>query len=199
MIKHLRRTTRLQPRPHDQVSATHNKQRRRQRPGHHGHISATHNERRRGKRPGHHEQAQRVAPQAPAWAPRSSACDAQRGPGLGSTIRYLRRTTSSATGNGLGITAKYLRCTTNAAAGTTIKHKERRRGLRPGTHDQAPAMHIEAPAWAPRRSTCDEQRAAPRAIVWAPRSSTIKHNERRRGLRPGNRHNLPATRNEAPA
>jgi hypothetical protein len=63
------------------------------------------------------------------------------GIGLGSKIKYLRRTTSGATGNGLrtmirylrgaagfglGTTIKYLRRTTSAAAGiglgTTIKH-----------------------------------------------------------------------------
>jgi hypothetical protein len=35
---------------------------------------------------------------------------------LGTTIKYLRRTTSGAAGNGLGTMAKYLRRTTSAAA-----------------------------------------------------------------------------------
>jgi hypothetical protein len=38
---------------------------------------------------------------ASAWAPRSSTCDAQRYYGLGTTINYLRRTTSDAAGDGL--------------------------------------------------------------------------------------------------
>jgi 3-deoxy-D-arabino-heptulosonate 7-phosphate (DAHP) synthase len=46
-----------------------------------------------------------VALRASAWAPRSSTCDAQ---GLGTTIKYLRRTTSAAANNGLGTTMKYL-------------------------------------------------------------------------------------------
>jgi hypothetical protein len=43
--------------------------------------------------------------------------------GLGTALKYLRRTTSTAAGNGLGIAAQ----------------NERRRGQRPGQHDQVPA------------------------------------------------------------
>ena len=38
------------------------------------------------------------------------------GIGLGTTIKYLRRTASGAAGNGLGTMAKYLLHTTSAAA-----------------------------------------------------------------------------------
>ena len=59
------------------------------------------------------------------------------GNGLGSTIKYLRRKTSGAAGNGLGTTIKYLRGAAGIGLGTTIKHS----------------------------STCDAQRAAPRATA----------------------------------
>jgi hypothetical protein len=39
------------------------------------------------------------------------------GNGLGTTIKYLRCTTSGAAGNGLGTTIKHLRRTTSGAAG----------------------------------------------------------------------------------
>jgi hypothetical protein len=38
------------------------------------------------------------------------------GIGMGTTIKYLRRTTSGAAGNGLGATMNYLRRTTSATA-----------------------------------------------------------------------------------
>jgi hypothetical protein len=50
----------------------------------------------------------------------------RRGNDLGTTIKYLRKTTSGAAGIGLGSTIKYPRCTTGAAAGnglgTTFKY-----------------------------------------------------------------------------
>jgi hypothetical protein len=59
-----------------------------------------------------------VARLAFGWrASRSSTCDAQRGNGLGTTTKYLRRTTSGAGGSGLGTTAKYLGRTASGAAG----------------------------------------------------------------------------------
>jgi hypothetical protein len=70
---------------------------------------------------------------------------AAAGNGLGTTISYLRQTMSGAAGNGLGNTANFLRHTTSSAA---------RNGLAQGS------------------STCDAQRAAPRATVRAPRFST---------------------------
>jgi hypothetical protein len=47
---------------------------------------------------------------APAWAPRSSTCDAKlaAGDGPGTTIKYLLRTRNRAAGSGLGTTTKYL-------------------------------------------------------------------------------------------
>jgi hypothetical protein len=40
---------------------------------------------------------------------------------LGTTIKYLRRTTSAATGGGLGTTAKYLRGAAGIGLDATIK------------------------------------------------------------------------------
>jgi hypothetical protein len=40
-----------------------------------------------------------------------------------------------------------------------------RRGHRPRQPDQVPATHNEAADWAPRPSTCDAQRAAPRVAA----------------------------------
>jgi hypothetical protein len=42
------------------------------------------------------------------------------GNGTGTTIKYLRRTTSGAAGNGLGTTIKYLRQATSGAAGNSL-------------------------------------------------------------------------------
>jgi hypothetical protein len=77
--------------------------------------------------------------------------------GPGSTIKYLRQTTSAAAGNALGTTAKYLcgaatsvwaprSSTCNAQRGhdpVPAKHNERCRGQQPGQHDQVPAAHNE--------------------------------------------------------
>jgi hypothetical protein len=64
--------------------------------------------------------AQREAPRATAWAPRTSTC-APPGDRFGNKIKYLR----GAAGIGLGTTIRYLRHTTSAAAnknlGTLIK------------------------------------------------------------------------------
>jgi hypothetical protein len=43
------------------------------------------------------------------------------GNGLGTTIKYLRQTTSGAAGNGLGTTVKYLRQTTSGASGNDLR------------------------------------------------------------------------------
>jgi hypothetical protein len=61
-----------------------------------------------------------AAPRARAWAPRLCTCDAQRGNGLGTTIKFPRRTTSGAAGNGLGTTITYLRRSTSGAAGNCL-------------------------------------------------------------------------------
>jgi hypothetical protein len=87
--------------------------------------------------------------------------------GLGTTIKYLRRTTSAAAGSDMGTMINYLRRTTSGAAGsgpgTTIKF-QRRKTSEPrataGRNDQVPATH----------------------------------NERRRGLRPRHRDQVPARR-----
>jgi hypothetical protein len=47
------------------------------------------------------------------------------GIGLGSTIIYLRRSTSGAAGSGLGTAAKYLRGAADIGLGTTIKYLRR--------------------------------------------------------------------------
>jgi hypothetical protein len=82
----------------------------------------------------------------------------RRGSNLGTTIKYLRKTTSGAAGIGLGTTIKYPRRTTGAAAGsglgTTLSYL---RGAAPGN------------GRAKRRSTFDAQRAAPRTTAWASR------------------------------
>jgi hypothetical protein len=61
----------------------------------------------------------------PALANCNERCGAA-GSGPGTTIKYLRCTTSSAAGIGLGTTIKYLRQTTSGAAGnglgTAIKY-----------------------------------------------------------------------------
>jgi hypothetical protein len=98
-------------------------------PGRDDKVLATHHERRRGQRPGHRDQL-------PA------------GNDLGTTTKYLRRTTSGAAGNGLGAKIKYLRPTNNERRrGERPEHHDqvpvRCRGHRPGPHDQVPAMHGE--------------------------------------------------------
>jgi hypothetical protein len=81
------------------------------------------------------------------------------GNGLGATIKCLGRKTSGAPCNGLGITIKYLRLLTSGAAGTGM-------GATTKTCDAQRAAP-RAMVWAPRLSTC----AAPRATAYAPRSS----------------------------
>jgi hypothetical protein len=84
------------------------------------------------------------------------------GVSLGTTIKYLRRTASATASKDLGTTASYLRRTTSGTAGSSLgnsiitcgaqrvapratarrndqvpaTHNERRRGKRPGHHDQ---------------------------------------------------------------
>jgi hypothetical protein len=122
-IKHLQRKTRLRSGPNDQIPATHNERRRRLRLGYRDQVPATHNELaaagsglgntikhkklRRGVWPGHLDQAPATHNWVPAWASRSSIFDAQRGFGLGSTIKYMPRTTNGAAGNSLGTTIKH--------------------------------------------------------------------------------------------
>jgi hypothetical protein len=63
--------------------------------------------------------------------------------GLGTTIKYLRRTTSGAADNGLGTTAKFLRGAASIGLGTTSKYLRR------------------TTSGAPRLFTYDAQRIAP--------------------------------------
>jgi hypothetical protein len=119
---------------------------------------------------------------------------------LGTTIKYLRRSTSGATSSslsntikylfgavviGLGITIKYLRRTASGAVdvrlGTTIKYLRRTMRPRPGHHDQVPATRNE------RRR---EKR--PRKHDQVPAA----HNERCCGKRLGHHDQVPATNNE---
>jgi hypothetical protein len=72
---------------------------------------------------------------------------------LGIAINYLRQTTSGAAGIGLGISIKYLRCAMSASAGnglgTTLSY----------------LRDVAGNGRAQRSSTCDAQRAPPRATV----------------------------------
>jgi hypothetical protein len=65
------------------------------------------------------------------------------GIGLGTTIKYLRRTTSATAGNVLGTTIKYLRGAAGIGLGTTIKYMRRTTSQRPGHHHQTLAAHNE--------------------------------------------------------
>jgi hypothetical protein len=113
----------------DQVPAMHNERRRGQRHEHHDHVPA----RRCGDRPGQHGQVpvrrRRHRPWRRDQALATHTIKYLRGAagiGLGTTIKYLRRTTSAAANNGLGTTAKYL-VNQNASAGNSCakahKHK----------------------------------------------------------------------------
>ena len=80
-----------------------------------------------------------------------------RGNDLGTTIKYLRKTTSGAAGIGLCTTIKYPRRTTSAAAGnglgTTLNYL---RGAAGSGRTQRPSIF-------------DAQPAPPRATAWEPR------------------------------
>jgi hypothetical protein len=71
------------------------------------------------------------------------------------TIKDLRRTMIGAAGSGLGTTIKYLRGAAGNDLGASIKY------LRRATSGAA-SNCLEK-----RLSTCDAQRAAPRATAWA--------------------------------
>jgi hypothetical protein len=107
------------------------------------------------------------------------------GNGLGTSIKYQRRTTSAATGNGLGTTIKYLRRTTRQRPGQHDQlhetRNERRRGQRPRRHYQVPATH-------------NERHRGQRPGHHGQVSAT--HNERRRGQRLKRHDQVPATHNE---
>jgi hypothetical protein len=100
-----------------------------------------HNERRRGRQPWYHDQV-------PA-----THNEQRRGQRLGTTIKYLRCTTSGSAGNGLGTTIKYLRVAAGIGLGTTLNYL---RGAAGNGRAQ-------------RSSTFDAQRAVPQETAWAPR------------------------------
>ena len=60
----------------------------------------------------------------PAGSPTIKYKRGAAGIGLGTTIKYLRRTTSGAADNGLGTTIKYLRRTTSGAMGNYVNAKD---------------------------------------------------------------------------
>jgi hypothetical protein len=98
-----------------------------------------------------------------------ACCDSALCIGLGTTMKYLRRTTSGAAGNGLDTTIKYLRFTTSGAAGsrlgTTTQYPRGAAGNGLGTtikNLRRTTSSAAATAWAPRSSTSDAQRVAPR-------------------------------------
>jgi hypothetical protein len=75
----------------------------------------------------------------------------------GTTIKYLRQTTSGAASIGIGTTAKYLRRTTSVAAGSSLGNTPNcLRGAAGNGQVQG-------------SSTCDAQRALPRVTARAPR------------------------------
>ena len=80
-----------------------------------------------------------MAPRASVWVPRTSTRGAHKGNGLGSTAKYLRRTTSPAAENGLGTTIKYLRDAAGVALGTSVNYLGRTTRQRHGHYDQLPA------------------------------------------------------------
>jgi hypothetical protein len=110
----------------------------------------------------------------------AAATSRRRGNDLGTTTKYLRKTTSGAAGIGLGITIKYPRRTAGAAAGnglgTTLKYLRGAAGN----------------GWTHRSSTFGSPRAPPQAAAWALRSSNCAG----RGHRPGHHDQVPATHNE---
>jgi hypothetical protein len=111
------------------------KRRREQRPGKQDQVPATNNDRHRGQRPGHHDQV-------PAGRRTTSGA---AGNGLCATIKYLRGFARI----GLGTTAKYLQRTTSGAVDNVM-----------GPTIDNPQRTTRAVAWVPRSITCNKQRAA---------------------------------------
>jgi hypothetical protein len=64
-----------------------------------------------------------------------STTSGNTGNSLGATIKNLWRTTSGAAGSGLGTTIKYMRGAAVNGLGTTIKYLRLTKRLRPGHHD----------------------------------------------------------------
>jgi hypothetical protein len=104
---------------------------------HHEPVPATHKERRRGY----------------GLETTNKYLRGAAGISLGTMIKRLQRATSAATGNCLGTTIKYLRCAGGNGLGSTIKYLQR------ATRGAAGNGRAQ------RSSTCDAQRAPPRATV----------------------------------
>jgi hypothetical protein len=83
------------------------------------------------------------------------------GIGLGTTIKYSRRTTSAAAEYGLGTTMKSLLGATGIGLGTTIKYLRRITIASAGNGYQ---RRVQRPLQ--RSSACDAQRAPPRTKAW---------------------------------
>jgi hypothetical protein len=202
--------------------------RRWNRPGQNGQVPATHNERRRGQRPGaaikylrRAANYTRTAPRIPAWAPRSSTCDAQRAApwataghnnqvlatrneldtkgtasnGLGVAIKYFRCTASCPAGKGLGTAINYLRGAAGYGLGYTIKYRAAPRAAALAlrfNYQRRTTSSAAGNGRAQRPSSCDAQRAASRATALAPRPSIL----RRRGQRPGHHNQVLAIHND---
>ena len=173
-----------------------------------------HNERRRGKRPGAAIEYLRRTWSGAAGDDLSTTMKYIRGAadiGLGNTINYLRRKTSSVAENGRA--QRSSTCDAQGAAPlattwaprfntfaaprasawvTLIKHLRRTTSVaarsvlapRASTCNKQRAAS-RAMAWTSRSSTCGAQRAVPRAAAWYHDEVPATNNKRRRGQRPG--------------
>ena len=125
------------------VPAKNNQRRRGHWPRHHDQVPATHKGCHHGQRPGHHAQIPVMHNER------------RRGQRPGATIKYLRRTTSTAAGN-------------RHHDQVPSTHNERRRGQRPGAtikYLQCTTSGAAGNARAQRSRNCDPQRAEPRATA----------------------------------
>jgi hypothetical protein len=105
---------------------------------------------------------------------RRTTCGAA-GNGLGAMIKYLRHTKSGAAGNFLGTTIKYLLGATGIGLGTKVKYLQRATSAAAGNGlntKKNTCGEPRVPAWAPRPSNYDTQRAPLQATALAPRSIT---------------------------
>jgi hypothetical protein len=135
----------------DQVAATRNERRLGQRPGRIDLAPATHNDRRRGQRPGYYDQVSaRHRGRRPGRRNQVPATHNERRllNGLGTMIKYLRRTTGGSAGHGLGARAY----TFSRSIGF-----------------YSIWVCTSSSSNSPQPSTCDTQRAALRVTAWAPR------------------------------
>jgi hypothetical protein len=94
------------------------------------------------------------------------------GNGLGTTIEYLRQTTSGAAGNGLGTTTKLLR---RATSGATDKGLSRCRGflMCPFTTSALHSPFFVRASVAYKHNSTAEVRGLRGLCAWGPRSLTV--------------------------